>query len=80
MKNINKICPTDSTHNRFIARALLPAEWLVDRNGKFIEVMEEADRDVEPKFDPKSIWMCLECGTPAVDVTTEEKNDGKVSR
>lgn len=63
---MKKICPTDSHHNRFVARVLVAQDWLVDRDGKLIDLMEE-DIHIAPIFDPTGHWHCLECGTPAVN-------------
>lgn len=60
-----KVCPTDPTHNRFIATAHVTEDWVVDSNGDFIELSTKSDCQVLHAPDEQDIWTCAFCGTEA---------------
>ena len=57
-------CPTNETHNHFITTAHVVEEWLVDRNGNWIETIETIETANGP--DAGNTWTCAECGSEAI--------------
>ena len=60
-----KVCPTDPTHNRFIATAHVTEDWIVDGFGDFIELATTPPGEVVHRPDAEDIWTCAFCGTEA---------------
>lgn len=60
-----KVCPTDPTHDRFIATAHVTEDWVVDHNGNFIELSTKSDCQVLHAPNADDIWTCAICGQEA---------------
>lgn len=56
-------CPNDPTHETFVTVAHVSEDWLVDRNGSFIESCGTLETVADP--DPGNLWTCRTCGAEA---------------
>jgi hypothetical protein len=61
---VTATCPTDPAHARFITTVHVTEDWIVDRQGNWIETAE-ASGEVSFGPDPGNIWTCADCGAQA---------------
>jgi len=54
-------CPKDPTHDEFITSATVVEDWVVDREGHWIETVDGEGETVRGP-DPENIWTCRACG------------------
>ena len=45
----------------FVVSAHVVQEWIVDKNGSFVEVINDCT-DVTHKPDNEDVWACRKCG------------------
>ena len=57
-------CTENPEHTQFVTTAHVMQEWIVDREGNFQGVSNEALETTHPP-DPANIWTCSQCGAPA---------------
>ncbi len=56
-------CPSDPAHDRFITTAHVQQDWLVDKDGNFIQEIATLDTTYPPTSG--NIWTCEICGADA---------------
>lgn len=54
-------CPTDTTHDTFITSVHVVQDWLVDRDGDWIQDVNDCV-DVIRSVSPDEVWVCAHCG------------------
>lgn len=58
-------CPTQpDTHRRFVTVAHVSEDWLVDRDGNFIEKVASLETVAAPQAG--NVWACADCGAEAL--------------
>lgn len=57
-------CPNDPNHERFVTTAHVVEEWLVNKNGDWIDTIQCLEITHGP--DKNNVWNCFECGAIAV--------------
>lgn len=62
-------CPHSPEHHRFITTAHVSQDWIVDREGNFIDEVP-GNNEIVAKPRKGNIWTCAECGATAI-VTDE---------
>ena len=55
-------CPEDPKHRTFLTTVHVAEEWVVDRNGDFLEVYEDTVRETTHGPHPDNEWVCQICG------------------
>ena len=57
------VCPKNSSHVRFLATAYVSEDWIVGRDGQWIE-NADPQRAIEVLHEPdiEDTWICAECG------------------
>lgn len=65
-KNMKRVCPNfPESHLEFEAPVKITETWLVDGNGKCLNLQSSTETKAYPNLNSR--WYCLECGYPAVD-------------
>lgn len=57
------VCPKNKRHKLFVTTAHVMEEWLVGRDGNFIDSLGCLEVTHAP--DPGNTWTCRACGTEA---------------
>jgi len=72
-------CPNNMNHTQFITVAHIAQDWVVDKNGYFLEVHEDSLETVAPP-NTGNTWTCKECGAEAMvgEISLYEKSLEKV--
>lgn len=58
-------CPNNPLHNEFAVAAHVVQDWKVDRNGDYIETLEDCT-DVTHRPDSQDYYTCCICGAEAI--------------
>lgn len=61
---IKAVCPKDGRHDLFVTTAHVVEEWIVDRNGNYIDLFDTLETVHGPAEG--NIWACHICGTQAI--------------
>lgn len=65
MDTMKATCPNNPSHQRFVTTAHVMQEWVVDKNGNFIEASQPSIQTTHGP-DPENVWNCYECGSQAI--------------
>ena len=57
------VCPNSPHHKEFVTVVHEMHNWLVDKNGDFIEDLGFLETSADP--DSGNVWTCKECGAIA---------------
>jgi hypothetical protein len=62
---MNITCPKNKDHTRFSVTAHVVQEWIVDKDGDFVEVLKDC-LEVTHRPDKEDRFVCTACGTEAI--------------
>lgn len=63
---MNARCPNNPEHDQFITVAHVTEDWVVDREGNFLEEAPAQDKQTVHGPTVGNTWTCRECGADAI--------------
>ena len=58
-------CPKNKKHDRFEVTAHVSEFWIVNKDGQYVEVVDDARGEVVHRPDSQDHYVCAKCGAEA---------------